>query len=143
TIIIDDLEAGFFTQEQQNLIDRFVAMRGGTVLMLGGQESFQQGGWENTPVGRLLPVYLDQRSREDAALEATYDLTREGRLEDWMRLRAGEEEEDIRLAYMPPFFAVNQISAIKPGASVLATVTDSEQRVHPALVTQRYGEGKT
>lgn len=143
TIIIDDLEAGFFTQEQQNLIDRFVAMRGGTVLMLGGQESFQQGEWENTPVGRLLPVYLDQRSRENAALEATYDLTREGRLEDWMRLRAEEEEEDIRLAYMPPFFAVNQLAAVKPGASVLATVTDSEQRVHPALVTQRYGEGKT
>lgn len=143
TIIIDDLEAGFFTQEQQNLIDQFVAMRGGTVLMLGGQESFHQGGWENTPVGRILPVYLDQTSKGEPALEATYDLTREGRLEDWMRLRAGQEEEDIRLAYMPPFFAVNQIAAIKPGASVLATVTDSEQRVHPALVTQRYGEGKT
>lgn len=142
-IIIDDLEAGFFSQEQQNLIDQFVAMRGGTVLMLGGQESFQQGGWENTPVGRILPIYLDQTSKGGPALEATYDLTREGRLEDWMRLRAGQEEEDIRLAYMPPFFAVNQIAAIKPGASILATVTDSEQRVHPALVTQRYGEGKT
>lgn len=142
TIIIDDLEAEFFTQEQQNLIDQFVAMRGGTVVMLGGQESFQQGGWDNTPVGRLLPVYLDQISQGGAALEATYNLTREGWLEDWMRLRAGQEDEDIRLAYMTPFFSVNQISAIKPGASILATVTDSEQRVLPALITQRYGEGK-
>ncbi len=143
TIIIDDLEAEFFTQEQQNLIDQFVAMRGGTVVMLGGQESFQQGGWDNTPVGRLLPVYLDQIGKGAPALDATYNLTREGSLEDWMRLRAGQEEEDIRLAYMPPFFAVNQISAIKPGASILATVTDSEQRVLPALITQRYGEGKS
>jgi uncharacterized membrane protein len=143
TIIIDDLEAEFFTQEQQNLLDQFVAMRGGTVVMLGGQESFQQGGWDNTPVGRLLPVYLDQVSKGGPALEATYNLTREGSLEDWMRLRAGQEDEDIRLAYMPPFFAVNQIAAIKPGASILATVTDSEQRVLPALVTQRYGEGKS
>ena len=142
TIIIDDLEAEFFTQEQQNLIDQFVAMRGGTVVMLGGQESFQQGGWDNTPVGRLLPVYLDQTSQGVPALEATYNLTREGWLEDWMRLRTGQEDEDIRLAYMTPFFAVNQISAIKPGASILATVTDSEQRVLPALITQRYGEGK-
>lgn len=142
-IIIDDLEAEFFTQEQQNLIDQFVAVRGGTVVMLGGQESFQQGGWDNTPVGRLLPVYLDQTSKDGPALEATYNLTREGWLEDWMRHRSAQEEEDIRLAYMTPFFAVNQISAIKPGASILSTVTDSEQRVLPALITQRYGEGKS
>jgi len=94
-------------------------------------------------VGRLLPVYLDQVSQGGPALEATYNLTREGWLEDWMRLRTGQEEEDIRLAYMTPFFSVNQISAIKPGASILATVTDSEQRVLPALITQRYGEGKS
>jgi hypothetical protein len=142
-IIIDDIEADFFTQEQQNLIDRFVAMRGGTVMMLGGQESFQQGKWDNTPVGRLLPVYLDQIATGGPALNATYNLTREGWLEDWMRLRNGQEEEEIRLAYMMPFYSVNQISAIKPGASILATVTDSEQRLIPALVTQRYGEGKS
>lgn len=142
-IIIDDIEAEFFTQEQQNLIDRFVAMRGGTVLMLGGQESFQQGKWNNTPVGRLLPVYLDQIAAGGPALNATYNLTREGWLEDWMRLRTSQEKEEIRLAYMMPFYSVNQISAIKPGASILATVTDSEERVLPALVTQRYGEGKS
>lgn len=142
SIIIDDLEADFFTAEQQELIEQFVAMRGGTVVMLGGQESFQEGGWDNTPTGRLLPVYLDQKESGGPALEATYNLTREGWLEDWMRLRAGQEEEEIRLAYMPPFFAVNRLPTIKPGASILSTVTDGEGRVLPALVTQRYGEGR-
>ncbi len=142
-IIIDDLEAEFFTQEQQNLIDQFVAMRGGTVVMLGGQESFQQGGWDNTSLGRILPVYLDHITSGGAALEATFNLSREGWLEDWMRLRASQEEEETRLAYMTPFFSVNQIVAIKPGSSVLATVTDSEERVLPAFITQRYGEGKS
>jgi hypothetical protein len=51
-IVIDDLEADFFTAEQQQLIEQFVSMRGGTVVMLGGQESFQEGGWDNTPSGR-------------------------------------------------------------------------------------------
>jgi hypothetical protein len=60
-----------------------------------------------------------------------------------MRLRASQDEETTRLAYMPPFFAMNQIRAIKPGASVLATVTDSEERSIPAIVTQRYGEGNS
>ncbi len=141
-IVLDDLEAEFFTAEQQELIDRFVAVRGGTVVMLGGQESFQRGGWNNTPVGRLLPVYLDHTEAGEPALDATYNLTREGWLEDWMRLRAGQEEEEIRLAYMPPFFAVNRIPAIKPGASILSTVTDREGRVLPALITHRYGAGR-
>lgn len=142
-VIIDDIEAEFFTQEQQNLLEQFVSQRGGTVVMLGGQESFQQGDWDNTPVGRMLPVYLDRIARGGPALEATYDLTREGWLEPWMRLRASQEDEEIRLAYMTPFYSVNQIQAIKPGASILATVVDSENRTLPALVTQRYGEGKT
>jgi len=143
TIIIDDLEASFFTQEQQELIDQFVSRRGGTLVMLGGQESFQPGQWENTPVGRILPVYLDKISSGPPSLEAAYTLTREGWLEPWMRLRSSKEEETNRLAYMTPFFAVNQISAIKPGASILSTVVDSELRTYPAIVTQRYGEGKS
>ncbi len=142
-IIIDDLEAEFFTQEQQELLDHFVSLRGGTLIMLGGQESFQSGKWQNTSVGRLLPVYLDQIKNNNPSLEAAYNLTREGWLEPWMRLRTGKEDETNRLAYMPPFFAINQIAAIKPGANLLATLTDSERRTLPAIITQRYGEGKS
>ncbi|MEM9016551.1 MAG: glutamine amidotransferase [Verrucomicrobiota bacterium] len=142
-IIFDDLEAEFLTGEQQLLIDQFVSQRGGTLVMLGGQESFRSGTWQNTAVGRLLPVYLDRLRTSAPSLEAAYNLTREGWLEPWMRLRAGKEEETNRLAYMPPFFAINQVSAIKPGANVLATVIDSERRTIPAVVTQRYGEGKS
>lgn len=142
-IILDDIEAAFFTREQLNLIDRFVGTRGGTLLMMGGQESFQPGGWNNTPVGGILPVYLDRVGTGAPAIGATFNLSREGWLEPWVRLRAKQEEEEKRLAYMPEFFAINQIQAIKPGASVFATVTDREQRQHPALVVQRYGAGRT
>ena len=142
-IIIDDLEASFFTQEQQELIDQYVSRRGGTLLMLGGQESFQPGLWENTPIGRVLPVYLDKIRNGPPSLESAFDLTREGWLEPWMRLRSSKDEETNRLAYMTPFFAVNQVSAIKPGASILSTVIDSERRTLPAIITQRYGEGKS
>ncbi len=142
-IILDDIEAEFFTREQLNLIDRFVGTRGGTLLMMGGQESFQPGGWNNTPVGSILPIYLDRIGGGGPALGAVFNLSREGWLEPWVRLRAKQDAEENRLAYMPEFFAVNRVQAIKPGASVFATVTDREQRQHPALVTQRYGEGRT
>ena len=37
-----------------------VSLRGGGLLMLGGQESFASGGYDRTPIGEMLPVYLDR-----------------------------------------------------------------------------------
>lgn len=143
-IILDDIEAGFFTQEQMNLMERFVSERGGALLMLGGQESFQLGGYDHTPVGRMLPVYLDRVSAQPAIENGRFDLTREGWLEPWTRVRAGREDDEKRLAEMPGFYAVNQTFSIKPGASVLAMIKagDDETSSFPALAAQRYGEGR-
>ena len=145
-IILDDVESEFLSAERQNLIESFVSKRGGTVIMLGGQESYRTGKWENTPVARLLPVYAGRlaRARGDGPAQyATFNLTREGWLEPWMRLRGNQDEESGRLAYMPEFFSINRVPAIKPGASLLATVTDGERRQHPAIAVQRFGEGKS
>jgi len=141
-IIVDDLEAAFFTQEQMNLIERFVSERGGALLMLGGQESYQAGGYDHTPLGRMLPVYLDRISQSPAVANGRFNLTREGWLEPWTRLRANRDEDEQRLAQMPGFHAVNQTFSIKPGASVLATVSGDEQESLPALAAQRFGEGR-
>lgn len=141
-VVLDDVEAEFFTREQLDLLERFVSVRGGSLVMLGGQESFRLGGYEHTPVGRMLPVYLDRAGQVAPAEEARFTLTREGWLEPWMRLRNTEPEEESRMATMPAFYSVNQSTAIKPGASILATVTDAQRKAHPAWVVQRYGNGR-
>jgi uncharacterized membrane protein len=141
-IVIDDLESEFFTQEQMHLIERFVSERGGALLTLGGQECYQSGGYEHTPLGQLLPVYLDRVSQGAALSDGKLNLTREGWLEPWMRLRGSRDEDEKRLAQMPGFYSLNHVFSIKPGASVLATITDQEQNAHPALVAQRFGEGR-
>lgn len=140
-IILDDIEAQFFTQEQMHLIERFVSERGGALLMLGGQECFRTGGYDHTPVGRMLPVYLDQTNSAPAIVDARFNLTREGWLEPWMRLRTEREEDEKRLATMSAFQSVNSAFSIKPGASVLATVSDAQQS-YPAVAVQRFGEGR-
>jgi len=140
-IILDDIEAAFFTQEQMNLVERFVSERGGALMMLGGQESFRAGGYDNTPIGRMLPVYLDQTSSAPPIADSRFNLTREGWLESWMRLRPDREEDEKRLASMTAFHAVNPAFAIKPGASILATISDA-QNSYPAVVVQRFGEGR-
>ena len=147
-IILDDIEAGFFNQDQMSLLTQFVSRRGGGLLMLGGRESFVEGGYHRTVVGDLLPVYLD--AQVDAASSRATDsggnyrlrLTREGWLQPWNRLRASEPEETKRLAMMPGFKTVNAVRSIKPGASVLAEVEAAGGQLRPALVVQQFGRGR-
>lgn len=145
-IILDDVETGFFTQQQMNLVERFVSIRGGALLMLGGMECFVEGGYDKAPIGDMLPVYLDRVGAEEAdgpLMASRLSLTREGRLQPWARLRKQQDEEDARLAFMPEFHAANRVTSIKPGASLLQVLTDENDRSYPALVTQRYGAGRT
>jgi uncharacterized membrane protein len=140
-VILDHVEAEFFSHEQLLLLRRFVSERGGGFLMLGGSESFHEGGYAGTEIATMLPVYLDRRieAKWPASLKLT--LTREGWLQPWTRLRGTESDEQKRLEAMPHFEIINPVSQIKPGASVLATVSDPDGHSYPALVVQRYGFG--
>ena len=142
-IILDDIEAEFFTHDQLSLIERFVAERGGGLMMLGGIDTFRHGKYARTPVANALPVYLDRPPQEQRFEEGyRFRLTREGWLEPWMRLRDNEEDERARLAQMPRFRTLSRVDSVKPAASVLATVTADGQHQFPAIVTQRYGRGR-
>jgi uncharacterized membrane protein len=141
-IIIDDLEAQFFTPDQMSLLQKFVSERGGGFLMLGGAESFHEGKFQRTPIGDLLPVYLDQVPDEKPPADLKLTLTREGWLQPWARLRNNESDERSRLEDLPPFNVLNKVRGIKPGASVIARVSDKNGD-HDALVVQRFGNGRS
>jgi hypothetical protein len=106
-------------------------------------ESLRQGDYQSTPIGDLLPVYLDRAVARGAAGTFRFNLAREGWLQPWVRLRDNEPAEQRRLDAMPPFRVVNPVQAIKPGASVLATVEDAARQQRPGLVSQRFGRGRT
>lgn len=142
-VIVADVEAEFFTHEQQALLQRFVAERGGGLLMLGGADSFREGGYAGTPVASMLPVYLDRATGATLPSMWKLTLTRDGWLQPWTRLRATEADEKARLDSMPPFEVFNPTDSLKPGASVLATVSDPNGRTYPALAAQRFGLGRT
>jgi len=141
-LILDDVEAAFFTHDQQVLLERFVAERGGGLLMLGGLDSFRNGKWERTPVADALPVYLN-RSSDGPSGELAWQLTQEGWLEPWLRLHETEQAEQARFRNAPPLSIVNAISQIKPGARLLAEVVGAEGGANPAVVIQQYGQGRT
>jgi uncharacterized membrane protein len=142
-VILGKVEADFFTHDQMVLLQRFVSERGGGFLMLGGAESFCQGNYAGTAVASLLPVYLDHPAAVKLPSKWKFNLTREGWLQPWTRLRSTEAEEKDRLQSMRPLDVLNVVGGVKPGASVLATVSDPDNDTLPALVVQRFGLGRS
>lgn len=142
-VVLDDVESAFFTQDQMQLLKEFVRQRGGGLLMLGGQESFKNGRYDRTPIGDLLPVYADEVPPTPPEARFRIRLTREGWLEPWVRLRGDEDAERKRIEAMPAFHTINQVRGIKPGATVLAQAEVDGGGTVPALVEQRYGQGRT
>jgi uncharacterized membrane protein len=142
-VIVDDLEAEFFTADQAALLQKFVSERGGGFLMLGGMETFQQGNYQRTPIGDMLPVYLDRVDDTRPPTGLHLSLTPEGWLQSWARLRDNETDEKSRLQAMAPFQVLNRVREVKPGASVIATVSDEAGKPWPAVVVQRFGRGRT
>jgi hypothetical protein len=90
----------------------------------------------------MLPVYVDKLASAKPVRDAQLQLSREGWLEPWTRLRPEQAADESRIAVMPSFFAVNQTASIKPGATVLASLVDKQERTMPALVTQKFGNGR-
>ncbi|MEM9588385.1 MAG: hypothetical protein AAGA03_13965, partial [Planctomycetota bacterium] len=142
-LILDDLENDFFSEDQLLMIRRFVARRGGGLLLLGGQEGFDPDSFADSPLGELSPVYARRRDGQSIQTPVRFQLSREGMLQPWMRLRDTEDAERKRLADLTPLTTVNAVGEIKPGASVLATVTTRDGEVFPAITSQRFGKGRT
>lgn len=146
-IILDDIEHDFFTQEQLLLLRQFVSMRGGGLLMLGGQETLRGEALRNSPLGELLPVYPDDSVIMNNApaenQQWRWELTREGWLQPWLRLTDNEEAEKKLLSERTSLGVVNRVSGLKPGASVLAEGTDESGIRRPIMAAQKFGKGKS
>jgi len=144
-VIVDDLESGFFSPIQSLLLQKFVSERGGGFLMMGGMQSFREGGYYRTPIGDMLPVYLDGATGSPVPPDGgwRYQLTREGLLQPWARLRDNEAAEQSRRDAMAGFQVVNWVRGVKPGASVIATLHEPSGGEIPAIAVQRFGRGRS
>ena len=142
-VIVDDAEADFFSPDQAALLQKFVSERGGGFLMLGGMETFQEGKYRRTPIGDMLPVYLDPVDQTKPPGPWRYELTREGFLQPWARVRDNEADEKTRLQRMAPFLVLNRVKEVKPGATIIGKAVDPAGNAYPALVIQRFGRGRT
>jgi len=146
-VIIGDVEAGFFSQSQLELIREFVRKRGGSLLLLGGPHSFSEGGYQGTVLEGLLPVMLEKRSEgdpvDDQSLHFKAVPTLEGLLAGSWALDPNPQENRKLWLDLPELTGINRFPIIRPGASVLARPDSTELDTMPLFAVQRYGEGRS
>jgi len=150
-LIIGSVEAAYFTPGQQELIHQFVDRRGGGLLLLGGQYSLADGGWNATNLTDLFPTTLPTQAgafhREvdpkNGVTHTTAALARAGADSIITRLvddPAANVEKWKKLPYLMDY---EDPGVAKPGAEVLANMITPEGKTLPLLITENFGRGRT
>lgn len=145
-LIIGSVEATFFTFEQLRVVEQYVARRGGSLLVLGGSKSFNAGGYANTPLADLLPVYLRGEASSTGDSQ-TFKAALSDRGRDHRVARLAEQNEPNLKAWdqLPAITLPETLTETKPGATVIleARSTAGGGQSVPLLVEERYGRGRT
>ena len=153
-IVLGDIEESFFNADQLQMIDDFVAERGGGFLMSGMvDEEFI-----TTPIADILPVSLIEenflpghlrggvRRGDHPTGELFYPrLTNNGEFSPLLRLSGDDGENENQWRLLPELQGVYVTGRIKPGATVLLEhpVLQYQNQLLPIIAQQRYGSGRS
>ncbi len=153
-IVLGDIEESFFNDDQLQMIDEFVAERGGGFLMSGMvDEEFI-----DTPIADILPVTIVEenflpghlrggiRRGDHPTAELFYPrLTNNGEFSPLLRLSGEDSLNENFWRQLPELQGVYVTGRIKPGATVLLEhpVLQYQNQLLPIVAQQRYGSGRS
>ena len=143
-VILGDVDAAFFTAEELGLLEELIRDRGASLLVLCGP-MHTPSSYSGTPVETLLPVRFDADGEWEMISESVYPvLTPEGRSSMVMLLENDPDENDRIWSRVAPLDHLPPLLGTKPGATVLATLSDaaSGSQAYPLVAWHRYGTGK-
>ena len=143
-VILGDVDSSFFSAEAFLRLEELVKERGGSLLMLCGSR-FAPASYAGTPVERMLPVEFDPEAKWEDVDDSVYPvLTPEGRSSLVMTLENDQDENDLVWSRVAPLDRIPPLLAPRPGATVLAELSDTLSRAdrYPLVSWQRYGTGK-
>jgi uncharacterized membrane protein len=141
-VILGDVRATTFTPGQLQRIEELVRERGGSLIMLAGHKH-APAEYVDTPIGQMLPVWPEQGKWEEVSKDAYPVLTPEGQASTVMQLDPSESKNRALWANVKPLNEVPSLGGAKPGAHVLAELSDTMQHTPlPLIAWHRYGAGK-
>lgn len=142
-LMLADVEAGYFTPAQQQLIHDFVDRRGGGLLFLGGRASLSDGGYADSSLADLVPTKLPANKGTFHRDFSKVELATAGRENILTRLDDNPERNVQRWKEIPMVADYQEVGEPKPGATTLLSVTPQSRSAMPLLVTEPYGRGRT
>ena len=142
-LMLADVEAGYFTPAQQQLIHDFVDRRGGGLLFLGGRASLSDGGYANSSLADLVPTKLPANKGTFHRDFSKVELAPAGHENILTRLDDNPERNVQRWKEIPMVADYQEVGEPKPGATTLLSVTPQSRSAMPLLVTEPYGRGRT
>ncbi|TVQ89930.1 MAG: hypothetical protein EA397_13295 [Deltaproteobacteria bacterium] len=143
-----DHERYFRPGEADRLLDnirRFVEEDGKGFVMIGGDLSFDLGGYGGTYVERMLPVDLGVRGAQADSKAVRPALTQEGRRHPVTRLVPDAAENDVWWGRLPELSGVNKVRQASSGATVLLehpSIQGDDGRPMPILSVAEAGKGR-
>jgi uncharacterized membrane protein len=146
-VILGDLDISFLSPLQQTMIEQRIAAGGG-LLMMGGQNTFGPGGYQNSPIEKALPVFVGDKSAAQETAEFVPRITVEGAthpilegLADWFGVgdKPGAKE-------LPPLRGNVIVPRAKSGAAILLVHSDRpgpDGNPQLVLAVELYGQGRS
>ena len=142
-VIIGNVESISLNATQQQLLHDYVSERGGTLMMLAGDNALSDGGWQSSAVASALPVSLQTQQRKTFnRSHAKVELASAGNYSPITRFSTDIAENQTLWDSLPELADFQNTGAAKPGANVLLNAIYDGQS-HPLLTHQRYGAGNT
>lgn len=125
TILLSDVSAESFTETQIAWIDEWIRLRGGGLCMFGGEHSFASGGWDQTPLGAMLPIEMLPGGSDWVAGETVHVVPELPAAPHplWNLVSDDKLNRQI-VSTLPDFVGVNRWAGARPNlATVLATTS--------------------
>ena len=140
-LIIGSVEAASLTDEQQQLVREFVSERGGSLLMLAGPNGLGNGGWGQSAIADVLPVWLPSSTTDTFhRKKAPVSLTPQGAASRILRFAADADLNRAAWQELPELADYQLTGNLKPGAESLLDADTDDGRI-PLLITQAFGRG--
>lgn len=143
-VILGDVPAGYFSAAQLARMEQMVRQWGGSLIMLAGSKGAPCS-YANTPIAAMLPVKFRNEPWESVDDLVYPTVTAAGYESALMALEPAKEANQSLWSVVRPLYSLPPLDGAKPGATVLAELSDSSLRrqSYPLITWQRYGAGKT
>ncbi len=144
-VILGDVPASYFRQEQLEMLATLVRERGGSLVMIAGQQHAPHS-YAETPLEAVLPARLGGGGFVAVEDEAYWHITAAGRRSALTRLAPDDDTNSQVWQRIRPMVRLPNLQGLKPGGTALATLADSrlgtEDDPYPLVSWHRYGSGR-